>query len=117
MAELHAARVLHKFLVAAGKMVSGSLTSLTKLQADRPDVLLETVNGRRIGIEVTELLDPDAVKRHRMSGRFIRQNEKPRPSTCGPGILVVVTRNFLHEHHDPAPQGGIINSHERSDQL
>src|SRR5262249_50753583 len=27
-----------------------------------------------------------------------------------------VTGNFLHEHHDPAPQGGIINSHERSDQ-
>jgi len=40
----------------------------------------------------------------------------PRPSTCGPGILVVVTVNFLHEHHDPAPQGRIINSHERSDQ-
>ena len=31
---------------------------------DPPDVLLETVNGRRVGIEVTELLDPDAVKRH-----------------------------------------------------
>ena len=29
-------------------------------------------------------------------------------------ILVVVTGNFLHEH--PASQGGIINSHERSDQ-
>jgi hypothetical protein len=27
-------------------------------------------------------------------------------------ILVVVTGNFLHEHPDPAPQGGIINSHE-----
>jgi hypothetical protein len=24
--------------------------------------------------------------------------------------------NFLHKHHDPAPQGDIINSHERSDQ-
>src|SRR6516164_2907515 len=34
-----------------------------------------------------------------------------------PGILVaVVTGNFLHEHHDPATQGGIINSHERFDQ-
>jgi len=31
-------------------------------------------------------------------------------------LVVVVTGNFLHEHHDPAPQGGIINSHERSDQ-
>jgi len=42
-----------------------------------------------------------------------RQNENPGPSTSAPGILVVVTGNFLHEHHDPAPQGGIINSHER----
>ena len=31
-------------------------------------------------------------------------------------LVVVVTGNFLHKHHDPAPQGGIINSHERSDQ-
>jgi hypothetical protein len=31
-------------------------------------------------------------------------------------ILVVVTGNFLHELRDAAPQGGIINSHERSDQ-
>src|SRR6516162_10515598 len=37
----------------------------------------------------------------------------PPPSQ---GILVVVTGNFLHEHHDPAPQGGIIDSHERTDQ-
>jgi hypothetical protein len=32
-------------------------------------------------------------------------------------VSVVVTGNFLHEHHDAAPQGGIINSHERFDQL
>jgi len=30
--------------------------------------------------------------------------------------VAVVTGNFLHEHHDPAPQGRIINSQERSDQ-
>ena len=53
--------------------------------------------------------------RQRAERHIIRQNENPRPSTCGPGILVVVTVNFLHEHHDPAPQGRIINSHERSD--
>jgi hypothetical protein len=41
-----------------------------------------------------------------------------RPAQSKLGILVaVVTGNFLHEHHDPAPQGGIINSHERCDQL
>src|SRR5262249_23671246 len=45
-----------------------------------------------------------------------------RPSACRAGhiirqnALVVVTGNFLHEHRDPAPQGGIINSHERSHQ-
>jgi len=40
-----------------------------------------------------------------------------RPAQSELGILVaVVTGNFLHEHHDPAPQGGIINLHERSDQ-
>src|SRR5262249_2329467 len=33
-----------------------------------------------------------------------------------PRILVVVTGNFLHKLRDAAPQGGIINSHERSDQ-
>jgi hypothetical protein len=31
-------------------------------------------------------------------------------------LVAVVTGNFLHEHHDPAPHGGIIKSHERSDQ-
>jgi hypothetical protein len=38
------------------------------------------------------------------------------PEHFEPSILVVVTGNFLHEHRDPAPQGGIINSHERFDQ-
>ena len=38
------------------------------------------------------------------------------PTKIGLSALVVVTGNFLHEHHDPAPQGDIINSHERSDQ-
>jgi hypothetical protein len=36
-------------------------------------------------------------------------------SLCFP-LVAVVTGNFLHEHHDPAPHGGIIKSHERSDQ-
>ena len=31
-------------------------------------------------------------------------------------LVGVVTGNFLDEHHDPAPQVGIINSHERFDQ-
>jgi hypothetical protein len=30
--------------------------------------------------------------------------------------VAIVTSNFLHEHHDLAPQIGIVNSHERSDQ-
>jgi|SRR6266446_9471998 hypothetical protein len=40
-----------------------------------------------------------------------------RPAQSELGILVaVVTGNFVHEHHDLAPQGGIINSHEPSHQ-
>jgi transcriptional regulator with XRE-family HTH domain len=36
----------------------------------------------------------------------------PRSMTSSPIFLVaVVTGDFLHEHHDPAPHGGIINSH------
>jgi hypothetical protein len=50
------------------------------------------------------------------AARHFAKTRTPAPSTSAPGILVVVTGNFLHEHHDPAPQGGIINSHERSDQ-
>jgi hypothetical protein len=46
----------------------------------------------------------------------LRQKREPRPRTSEPGILVVVTGNFLHEHHDLAPQGGIINSLERFNQ-
>jgi hypothetical protein len=30
--------------------------------------------------------------------------------------IAIVTGNFLHEHHDLAPQIGIMNSHERADQ-
>jgi chaperonin GroEL (HSP60 family) len=30
--------------------------------------------------------------------------------------VAVVTDNFLHKHHDIAPQMGILNSRERSDQ-
>src|SRR5215510_14071475 len=60
-AELDAGCVLRNFLVAAGEKVSGRLTVV---RPDPPDVLLETVNGRRIGIEVTELVDRHAIKRH-----------------------------------------------------
>src|SRR5262245_47846662 len=50
------------------------------------------------------------------SGMSHPLKREPRESTSRPSILVVVTGNFLHEHHDPASQGGIINSHERFDQ-
>src|SRR5262249_46086402 len=40
--------------------------------------------------------------------RAARQNENPARAHCEPGILVaVVTGNFLHEHHDPAPQAAL----------
>jgi hypothetical protein len=30
--------------------------------------------------------------------------------------IAIVTGNFVHEQHNPPPQVGILNSHERSDQ-
>jgi hypothetical protein len=49
-------------------------------------------------------------------GRASFAKTRTLPEHSEPSILVVVTGNFLHERHDPAPQDGIINSHERSDQ-
>jgi hypothetical protein len=31
-------------------------------------------------------------------------------------LVAIATSNSLHEHHDLAPQIGIVNLHERSDQ-
>jgi hypothetical protein len=39
-------------------------------------------------------------------GRAAYHSPKLTPNQ---GILVVVTGNFLHEHHDRAPQGGNVN--------
>ncbi len=60
-AERKVARVLRNFLVAAGEDLSGDLASIT---SDPPDVLLRTVDNRRIGIEVTELVNEKVVKRN-----------------------------------------------------
>ena len=49
--------------------------------------------------------------------RFSQLSSTGRPAQSELGILdAVVTGNFFHKHHDPAPHGGIVNSHERSDQ-
>ena len=61
--EMEAAEVLQRFLVLHGEQMSGSLQNV---HSDPPDVLLITDDGRRIGIEVTELVDSDAVRRHRV---------------------------------------------------
>ena len=66
---------------------------------------------------LNEKLRTDCFARNCNSAAFgSAPKREPRPSTSGPSILVVVTGNFLHEDHDPEPQGGIINSHERFDQ-
>ena len=67
---------------------------------------------------LTRVTNPQRCIRFQWRGEVARHFAKTRtlPEHSEPGILVVVTGNFLHEHHDPAPQGGIINSHERSDQ-
>ena len=67
--EIGVATVVRNFLLALGKPVSGKLTSVS---ADPPDVLLLTNDGKRIGIEVTELVDQKAVERHH---RRMRQGQ------------------------------------------
>ena len=59
--EKQAAEVLQNFLLRNGEQVSGSLRNISD---DPPDIELITKDGRRIGIEVTELVDREAVRRH-----------------------------------------------------
>ena len=59
--ELQAAQVLREFLVRRGELVSGQLSQVSN---DPPDVLLISSDGLRIGIEVTELVDSDAIERN-----------------------------------------------------
>jgi hypothetical protein len=63
-------------------------------------------------------LDEDAISHfynviNDLSRRVSTLEKKLKPLRI---LVAVVTGNLLHEHHDPAPQGRIINSHERSDQ-
>src|SRR5215831_5412006 len=74
-AEAEAARVLREFLVRSGEPVAGQLSNIA---ADPPDVLLETLSGRRIGVEVTDLVDSAAVKRC----RYLKQNGLPIVYDC-----------------------------------
>jgi hypothetical protein len=62
IAEVGAADVVMKFMRAADPTIDGVLASNPE---DPPDVILTTADGRRIGIEVTELVDEEAVQRSR----------------------------------------------------
>lgn len=63
LGEHHVASVLSRFLFD-----EDAVDTLTFPEQDPPDVVL-TVAGRRIGIEVTEIIDPNAVK----TARFLKQ--------------------------------------------
>src|SRR5262249_6451770 len=102
-----------KPLAAVGAFVGPTRRRIGRLSW-LSDLYLEcrSYRGRYITADVS-----DGTARVRRSfPKAAGSRREPRPSTSGPSILVVVTRNFLHEHHDPAPQGRIINSHERSHQ-
>lgn len=62
LAELEVVRTLADYLAFAE---GASWKSATSVSDDPPDALLISVDGRRFGVEVTELVDPDTVKRHR----------------------------------------------------
>src|SRR5262245_51023820 len=65
--------------------------------------------------EATESSHRGALAPANAGALSLKGNEAKAECHSPKRILVVATGNFLHEHHDPAPQGGIINSHERSD--
>jgi hypothetical protein len=60
-AELHAARVLSNYLLRDHQR--GEKARLEIIENDPPDTLLVLANGRRIGIEVTELVDEKAIRK------------------------------------------------------
>jgi hypothetical protein len=60
-AELHAAGVLANFLSNADR-VDGKF-GVESVDNDPPDALLMLANGRRVGIEVTELVDEKAIRK------------------------------------------------------
>jgi hypothetical protein len=72
---------------------------------------------RRIAMDYDRLGLPKSKSPIRKEERLTIDANTRRPARSELGSLAaVVTGNFLHDHHDPAPDGGIINSHERSDQ-
>ena len=76
-------------------------------EAQIVDIIIVENNEMHVDASFGELARPVSMP-SRGSQRLPRHDWAP--------LVVVVTGNFLYEHHDPAPQGGIINSHERSDQ-
>ena len=62
LAEMNAACVLRDYLVLSGEPMTGQLSAVVN---DPPDILLTSATGGRLGIEVTELIDSEAAKRHR----------------------------------------------------
>ena len=62
VAEREVVRVLREYLVQSGERVDGQISSVSP---DPPDALLKTKSWRCLGIEVTELVDPTVVARHR----------------------------------------------------
>lgn len=70
VAEVGVAEVLAKYLAHAEEC---SWESVSSIVDDPPDVLLRSTSGECLGVEVTELVHADTVKRHRYqknSGSF-----------------------------------------------
>jgi hypothetical protein len=67
-AELHAAHVIANYLLLNSHQEEGKV-SLNIVERDPPDALMIMADGRRIGIEITELVDEKAIKRAHRSKR------------------------------------------------
>lgn len=62
LAEIAVAKALADYLVHSEGC---SWASVSPVSDDPPDVLLLRTSGERVGVEVTELVDADTIKRHR----------------------------------------------------
>ena len=64
---MQAADVLANFLAQKGELMT---CTISLQRPDPPDVLLTTEDGSRVGIEVTELVSEEAIKRHLRAQRM-----------------------------------------------
>lgn len=93
--ETQVTRTLLEFIEASE---GESIHSVKASEQDPPDCIAELADGRKIGIEVTELVDEPTAARHAARRGAERRGEQPHPSKAAePGEVAVWTVARLSE--------------------